>query len=611
VTGKKRLFVLMLADAIIVSLAVVFAYLLRFDFKIQEQYLGQIPYVIMCYGLIVLLANYYMGIYKRMWRYASIGELITLLKVAVISTGIFFMIYSVIKLWIVPVTIPRSIFLISLGLFVLMMGASRLAWRMWRDNYIKIQPYHQKALIIGAGNAGTLVAKEMKHNEHSSLYPVAFIDDDHRKHRLEIMGLPVLGGREDIPDIVVNHGIDVIIMALPSAKREDLRKIFDIAKETSAKVKILPNVSHLIEGKVSIQKIRDVKVEDLLGRDPIQVDLKGIMSYVTSKIVLVTGAGGSIGSELCRQISQYNPEQLIILGHGENSIYSIELELRLTHPTLELLTVIADIQDRVRIEEVYAQNRPDVVFHAAAHKHVPLMESNPAEAVKNNIFGTKNVAEAADKYGVERFVLISTDKAVNPTSVMGATKRVAELVVQTINETSTTKFTAVRFGNVLGSRGSVIPLFKQQIEQGGPVTVTHPEMVRYFMTIPEAVQLVIQAGALTKGGEVFILDMGEPVKIIDLAKDLIRLSGLIPGEDIAIQFSGTRPGEKLYEEILTQEEGASSTKHDRIFIGRPAILTSKEMAREIQQLESVLNKTPVDVKKALIEIVPTFKEQVS
>lgn len=609
--GRKRLFSLMLIDAFIVSLAIVFAYLLRFDFNIQEIYKKQIPYVISGFGLIVILSNYYLGVYKRMWRYASIGELIALIKVATFSTGLFFMMYVGIKILIYPFVIPRSIFLLTLGLLILFIGASRLGWRMWRDSYIKIQPHHRKALIVGAGNAGALVARELKHNENATFYPIAFIDDDVSKQNLEVMGLPVLGGREDIPQIVENHAIDDIIIAIPSAKREEIRTIFDITKTTSATVKILPKVADLIEGKISIQKIRNVKVEDLLGRDPVQVDLKGIMDYVTAKRVLVTGAGGSIGSELCRQVSQFNPEALILLGHGENSIYLIEMELRRSYPHLEVIPVIADVQDKDRINEVFERYQPEVIFHAAAHKHVPLMECNPSEAVKNNIFGTKNVAECADTYGAERFVLVSTDKAVNPTSVMGATKRVAELIVQTLNETSFTKFTAVRFGNVLESRGSVIPLFKQQIEHGGPVTVTHPDMIRYFMTIPEAVQLVIQAGALTKGGEVFILDMGNPVKILDLAKDLIRLSGLTPGKDIEIKFSGIRPGEKLYEEILTKEEGASSSKHDRIFVGKPTIWTSKEMEKEIKSLETVLNKSSVDIKKALRQVVPTFKDQVS
>lgn len=600
----------MLIDAALVSVAVVFAYLLRFDFHIQAQFKPQIPYVIVIFTGIVIVLNYYFGIYKRMWRYASIGELVTIIKVASISSVLFFMFYMGVKM-VYPLVIPRSIFLITLGLIILFIGGSRLIWRMWIDSYTKIQSHHSKAIIVGAGDAGTLVARDLKHNEKGSIYPIGFVDDDPTKCHLEVLGVPVLGSREEIPRIVKQYNVDMIIIAIPSAKRKDIREIFDIAKKTKVQVKILPKVSDFIEGKVSVQQIRDVKVEDLLGRDPVQVDLQGIMDYVTNKRVLVTGAGGSIGSELCRQIAQFQPEQIILLGHGENSIYLIEMELREDYPYVELVPVIADVQDRLRIEEVFANWRPEVVFHAAAHKHVPLMERNPAEAVKNNIFGTKNVAECAHQFGVQNFVLISTDKAVNPTSVMGATKRVAELIVQTINQTSPTQFAAVRFGNVLGSRGSVIPLFKKQIAKGGPVTVTHPEMVRYFMTIPEAVQLVLQTGALTRGGEVFILDMGDPVKILDLAQDLIRLSGFTPYTDMDIQFTGMRPGEKLYEEILTQEEGATSTMHQRIFIGRPTAWTSRKMEQEIKQLEAVLHQSPVDIKKALQQVVPTFKEQVS
>lgn len=607
-SGKTRLFALMSIDAVIVSLAVVFAYLLRFDFQIQKQFMSQIPYMMVTFTGLVLLLNYYFGIYKRMWRYASIGELVTIIKVATLAAVLMFLFYIGLKL-VYPVVVPRSIFLIVMGLNIVFLGGSRLLWRMSRDGYTKLQPHHERALIVGAGDAGTLVARDLKHNERISVYPIGFVDDDPSKCDLEVLGIPVLGSREDIPQIVEEHKVDMIIIAIPSAKRKDIRQIFDIAKNSKVRVKILPQVSDIIEGKVSLQQIRDVRVEDLLGRDPVQVDLQGIMDYVTNKTVLVTGAGGSIGSELCRQIAEFNPKELLLLGHGENSIYLIEMELREKFPHLELIPLIADVQDRLRMDEVFSAFRPQVVFHAAAHKHVPLMERNPAEAVKNNVLGTKHVAECADQYGTENFVLISTDKAVNPTSVMGATKRVAELIVQTINQTSATKFAAVRFGNVLGSRGSVIPLFKQQIAQGGPVTVTHPEMVRYFMTIPEAVQLVLQAGALTKGGEVFILDMGEPVKILDLALDLIRLSGFTPYEDIDIQFTGIRPGEKLYEEILTQEEGATSTMHQRIFIGRPLAWTSQEMEEELKRLEEVLHQSPLDIKKALQEIVPTFKEQ--
>ena len=393
---------------------------------------------------------------------------------------------------------------------------------------------------------------------------------------------------------------------MPSVSRTEIKHIIELCKQTKAKLKIVPILNDLIIGKVNIQQIRDVQVEDLLGRDPVHTDLQGIANYVEGKTVLVTGAGGSIGSELCRQIAKFKPKQLLLLGHGENSIYTIEMELRQNYPSLRLEPIIADVQDRDRIEQVFEIHRPQVVFHAAAHKHVPLMERNPAEAIKNNVFGTRNVAWAAHLYTAERFVLISTDKAVNPTSVMGTTKRIAEMIIHTINKGSKTKYAAVRFGNVLGSRGSVIPRFKEQIQRGGPVTVTHPEMVRFFMTIPEAVQLVIQAGAYAQGGEVFVLDMGEPVKISDLAKSLIKLSGFEPDDDIKIIYTGMRPGEKLYEELLTSEEGLTSTLHNRIFIGKSEEYELDMLRQRVRQLEAVVEE-PGKVRQALKDLVPTYQ----
>jgi FlaA1/EpsC-like NDP-sugar epimerase len=426
------------------------------------------------------------------------------------------------------------------------------------------------------------------------------------------MGLPVLGNRENIPSVVTDYQITDIVIAMPSAPRSEISAVIEKCKDTDASIKILPSVIDLASGKVSVKIMRDVSVEDLLGRDQVDVDLAEIAGYVTGKVVLVTGAGGSIGSELCRQISFFKPEQLLLLGHGENSVYEIEIELRRTYPGLSFIPVIADIQDRHRLEAVFDTYRPEVVFHAAAHKHVPLMERNPAEAIKNNILGTKNMAECADKFGASRFVMVSTDKAVNPTSVMGTTKRVAEMFVQGLNRTSKTKFVAVRFGNVLGSRGSVIPLFTKQIREGGPVTVTHPEMIRYFMTIPEAVQLIIQAGAFAKGGEIFILDMGNPVKIHDLARDLIRLSGFKPDEDIKITFTGMRPGEKLYEEILTNEEGMTATKHNRIFVGKPLDFSLDKLMLMILDLELVARSADAinrseEIKYLLHRVVPTYQ----
>jgi FlaA1/EpsC-like NDP-sugar epimerase len=424
------------------------------------------------------------------------------------------------------------------------------------------------------------------------------------------MGLPVIGGREKIPEVIDQYSIQDIVIAIPSAPRSEIAKIIDICKNTKTSTKILPSVADLINGRVSVKSIREVRVEDLLGRDSVEVNLNEIAGYVKDQVVLVTGAGGSIGSELCRQISSYAPKKLLLLGRGENSIYEIELELRKSYPQM-LEALIADIQDRSRMKEVFDLYRPSVVFHAAAHKHVPLMEQNPAEAVKNNIFGTKNVAECADEYGSSHFIMISTDKAVNPTSVMGATKRVAEIFIQGLDRISSTKFVAVRFGNVLGSRGSVIPVFQKQIQEGGPVTVTHPDMVRYFMTIPEAVQLVIQAGALAKGGEIFILDMGEPVKIVDLARNLIRLSGLLPDQDIKIEYTGIRPGEKLFEEILTNEEGISATKHDRILVGKPMNVSWDELQLKLMELQQIVAKDKAanrsgEIKKLLCDIVPAY-----
>lgn len=607
-----RILILGLLDAFIIIAAVTLAYYLRFDFRFQPQYFALLPYVIVTHIVLNLISFNLNKMYRHVWQYASIGELVSLVKAATVSEVGFYVIHITVQFEYPELIVPRSIYFLSWVLIILGVGGSRLTWRMFRDSYLKLQPHHRRTLIIGAGKAGALIAKELKHSPDSDLYPVAFIDDNCMKWNLEVMGLPVVAGRERIPEVVNKYHIQKIVIAIPSASKTEIAKIIDLCKTTKAKIKILPRVTDLINGKLSLKMIREVSVEDLLGRDPVKVDLDGIADYVTNQIVLVTGAGGSIGSELCRQILPFSPKKLLLLGHGENSIYDIEMELKKNFPDLACETIIADIQDRQRMREVFDSHRPSVVFHAAAHKHVPLMEQNPIEAVKNNIIGTKNVAECAHEYGTLRFVMISTDKAVNPTSVMGVTKRVAEMFVQGLARISQTKFVAVRFGNVLGSRGSVVPLFKRQIQEGGPVTVTHPDMVRYFMTIPEAVQLVIQAGALVKGGEIFILDMGQPVKIADLAKDLIRLSGFEPNEDIKIIYTGMRPGEKLYEEILTNEEGLSSTKHNRIFVGKPLAFPWEELQFMVRKLEQVaikkdnLNRAE-EVKELLRQIVLTYK----
>lgn len=581
---NQRFLLLVLVDAILIALSIYTSYLLRFDFRIPNKFSPTFPYVIPLYVLLILFGLYIFKIYKRVWQYASVGDLISIFKGALFGSLLFFCFHLfIIEFLNDRIVVPRSIYFIStINSFVLIAG-TRFVWRLVRDNYIKIQPHHKKALLIGAGAAGSQVAREMKH-VHSEFYPIAFIDDDLSKKGLEVMGVPVIGDRSFIPEAITLLKIDQVVITMPEAKRDYITEILDICKKMDCDVKILPRITDFIDGKYSINKIRDISVEDLLGREPVKVDLESISGYINAQVVLVTGSGGSIGSELSRQIARFEPKKLLLLGHGENSIYEIDMELRNKFPELDVVPIIADIQDFNRLHEVFKTYKPNVVFHAAAHKHVPMMEMNPIEAIKNNILGTKNVAECSHEFKVDRFVMISTDKAVNPTNVMGASKRFAELIIQNLNKVSDTKFSAVRFGNVLGSRGSVVPLFKRQILQGGPVTVTHPEMVRYFMTIPEAVQLVIQTGAISTGGEVFILDMGEPVKIDQLAKDLIRLSGLEPNKDIEIKYSGIRPGEKLYEELLTSEEGAKATKHDRIFVAKG------EDNVDIDKLVSVLNK---------------------
>lgn len=612
---QKRLLSLCAIDALIVTLALMTAYLLRFDFVIKKPYFDYLHVVITIHVVLTITLFHRSKMYRRVWQYASIGELVSLFKAASVAEIIFYVINNLIQDHFPSYIVPRSIYPITWALIILGVGGSRFYWRMFRDSYLKLplRINMRRTLIIGAGKAGAILVNELKQSPEAELYPVAFIDDDKGKWNLELMGLPVLGGREKIQEVVSQYNIQKIVVALPSAPKTEIAKILEICKNTGAMIKILPRVADLIDSRVSVNMIREVQVEDLLGREPVQVDLEGIANYVTNQVVLVTGAGGSIGSELCRQISPFKPQKLLLLGHGENSIYDIELELRKAFPDLPLKTVIADVQDRMRIKEVFTAHRPSVVFHAAAHKHVPLMERDPAEAVKNNILGTRNVAECAHESGAARFVMISTDKAVNPTSVMGVTKRVAEMIVQSLGRSSQTKFVAVRFGNVLGSRGSVIPIFKRQIQEGGPVTVTHPEMVRYFMTIPEAVQLVIQAGSFARGGEVFILDMGAPVKISELARDLIRLSGLEPDKDIEIQYTGIRPGEKLFEEILTNEEGITATKHNRIFVGKPSEICRESLEEAVGRLWSAAYagetaSRGAEIRAILKAIVPTFQQ---
>ncbi|TDL32845.1 polysaccharide biosynthesis protein [Jeotgalibacillus sp. S-D1] len=584
---KKRVAGLMMIDSLIVILSIFISYYLLLPFG------NNYSSILLPSAIGLLLSHHFFayryGLYKKVWQYSSMSELVAIMKAVSFSI----LIVAVLQLVLASSLYTRTLS-ITWMMHILLIGGSRFAWRMYRDTYIKPDPNRKRALIIGAGAAGTTVARELKQKQHSELQPVGFIDDNFTKHNLEIMNIPVLGGVKQIESIAKEYKVEHIVIAIPSLSRSEIQRIYAECAKTSAETKILPFLEDIMTGKLEVSQIREVQVEDLLGRDPVELDLETISKSLESKTILVTGAGGSIGSEICRQVSKFNPDKLILLGHGENSVYTIDMELKNIYGSkIKILPIIADVQDRDRIFSIVKEYCPSVIYHAAAHKHVPLMEFNPIEAVKNNIFGTKNIAEAAHEYGVESFVMVSTDKAVNPPNVMGATKRFAEMIVQNLAKESKTKFAAVRFGNVLGSRGSVIPLFKKQIEAGGPVTITDPEMTRYFMTIPEASRLVIQAGTLASGGEVFVLDMGEPVKIVDLAKNLIRLSGYTENE-IEIKFSGIRPGEKLFEELLNEDEIQSEKVFPKIYVGKAMPLSKYELDYVIQELLEMKRKEMVD-----------------
>lgn len=595
-TYRQRIGLLVLIDSFVVIGSIFFSrFLVNASFHVFS-------FPIVVSSLLLLLSHHLFSIhynlYKKAWQYASIGELLMIFKAVTLSIGTT----ALLQLLVLE-DIYFRLLAVTWLMHLLFIGGSRFCWRMFKDIYMNSEDNKKRALIIGAGSAGTMVARQLLNNGGTELLPVAFIDDDLRKQQLDILGVPVVGGVAHIEHAVQRYQIENIIIAIPSLSRRQLSRIFEECAKTTAKTQILPMLEDLMTGKVSVNQFRDVQVEDLLGREPVELDMQSISEKITNKVVMVTGAGGSIGSEICRQIAMFHPERLILLGHGENSIYSIEMELRDTYgdDAIEIITEIADIQDEAKMMALMSHHRPHVVYHAAAHKHVPLMERNPDEAVKNNIIGTMNVANAASKYGVHAFVMVSTDKAVNPTSVMGATKRLAEMMIQFLNETSATKFVTVRFGNVLGSRGSVIPRFKAQIERGGPITVTHPDMVRYFMTIPEASRLVIQAGALAKGGEIFVLDMGDPVKIVSLARNLIRMSGHAV-EDIGIEFTGIRPGEKLFEELLKENEIHEQQVYPKIYIGKTSDLQIEAMLEIEEMIQSFSSMDPSKLKNWLIEL---------
>ncbi|OCA88296.1 hypothetical protein A8F94_10895 [Bacillus sp. FJAT-27225] len=575
---QKRMLLLSFFDSCLIILAIYLSYfsfhksVFTFDFPV----LPLIVVSVLCYQFFALRFN----LYNKAWEYASTGEMIAILKaisLSLISTvGIQFLLGKDIN-WTPMINVWM--------LLVIFIGGSRFSWRFYRDRYIVSGQEMKKVLILGAGQAGTLLARQLLKNSDLGLLPVAFIDDDPKKYKLQIMGIPVEGTSRELFKVKEKYQVEHMVIAIPSLDTIKLNAILEECSRIKVKTQIMPKIEDVMLGMVKVNHFRNVEVEDLLGREPVQLNIDSISEYVTGKVVMVTGAGGSIGSEICRQICRFSPRKIILVGHGENSIYHIDMELRNNFRNiLEIIPVIGDVQDRERMFEIMEEFRPNVVYHAAAHKHVPLMEYNPKEAVKNNVFGTKNVADAADTFRVGTFVLISSDKAVNPTNVMGSTKRIAEMLIQQLSKKSKTKFVAVRFGNVLGSRGSVIPLFKKQIEGGGPVTVTHPDMTRYFMTIPEASRLVIQAGSLARGGEIFVLDMGEPVRIVDLAKNLIKLSGYTV-EEIGIHYTGLRPGEKMFEELLNENEIHKEPVFPKIFIGRAVLEQEEEVNYLLDRFE--------------------------
>lgn len=602
---------LMIWDTFAVFLATYLGLIARFDFRYGD--IPDIDFINTAWGflpysiILTLILFWVFHLYQSLWEYAGAPEIVNMALGCIASAVVQMLIVHVILHW----HYPRSCY-VFFGIFLLTLtAASRFFYRTFRT-FIEKRVDSAKSvnvMVIGAGDAGNSLIREMKSSTYIQKNALCVIDDDKTKIGNYIHGVKVVGGRDDILENVAKYHIDEIIIAMPSAPKSAVREILDICKQTRCELKTLPGMYQLVNGEVNVSQLRKVDVIDLLGRDQIQVDLDSIMGYVKDKVILVTGGGGSIGSELCRQIATHKPKQLIIFDIYENSAYDIQQELIKKYPELDLKVLIGSVRNTNRVNNVFEEYRPNIIYHAAAHKHVPLMEDSPNEAIKNNVFGTWKLAEAAANYGADRFVMISTDKAVNPTNIMGASKRICEMIVQSYNKKSKTEFVAVRFGNVLGSNGSVIPLFRKQIAAGGPVTVTHPNIIRYFMTIPEAVSLVLQAGAYAKGGEIFVLEMGEPVKILDLAVNLIRLSGYVPGEDIKIEFTGLRPGEKLYEEMLMEEEGLQDTANAKIHIGKPIEFDEEEFFAELEKLkiESKEEADNDEIRAWVKKLVPTYQ----
>ena len=605
----KNRIMLLIADVFLINISIILALFVRFEGAVDGQFIQYVQVYRVNFILITvvkILIFYYFRLYSSIWKYASVEELNKIVSAAIAGNALMVLIF-VLK----QESMPRSIYILAILFDMALIGGVRFSLRSIGSLYhgVSRKSKNQKrVMVVGAGDAGVMVIKEYRNHYGLNSIPVVFIDDNKSKQGLVIGGIHVAGTRKDIPRIVEKYSIDEIVIAIPSASKKDIAEIVGISKKTKAKLKILPGIYELIDGVVSINSIREVQIEDLLGREEIVTNIDEISKYIKDKVVLVTGGGGSIGSELCRQIAINKPKRLVIIDIYENTTYNIQNELIRKHKNLDLKVYIGSVRDKRTIEELITKEKPNVIFHAAAHKHVPLMEDSPKEAIKNNVFGTYNVAQAAINNDVEKFVFISTDKAVNPTNVMGASKRLCEMMIQAMDSISETDFVAVRFGNVLGSNGSVIPLFKKQIAVGGPVTVTHEEVIRYFMTIPEAVSLVIQAGAMANGGEIFILDMGKPVKILDLAEDVIRLSGFEPYTEIPIKIVGLRPGEKLFEELLMDEEGITATKHDKIFVALPSSIEFDKLKQKLDELYcTTTDKNNDDLKAHLKLLVPTYK----
>lgn len=609
-SSKVFRIVLIVLDAFAIYYSSILAMMARFNTNasgIPSVYFDAITGMAIYNIIFTVVIIYICRLYNSIWRFASIKEILYIFVATMMSTIANFLVYFGFS-----VPIFRSYFPLYFLILFSFLFIERFSYRFVRAIYRKnfFSGIKENILIVGAGDAGNLTIRELEMSNQLESRVVGLIDDDKNKHGTYIQGVKVLGDRNKIPDFVKKYNVDEIIIALPSVSKKNIKEIVNICQSTNCKIKILPGIYQLVTGEVEVAKLRNIQIEDLLGREPVNANSKEIGTYVAEKTILVTGAGGSIGSELSRQIAANYPRRLVLLDIYENTLYDIERELLKDYPNMDLITLVGSVRNRSRLTHIFNEYKPDLIFHAAAHKHVPLMEDSPNEAIKNNVFGTMELCRAADYFGAEKLVLISTDKAVNPTNVMGASKRICEMLIQYYNERSNTNFVAVRFGNVLGSNGSVIPYFKKQIAEGGPVTVTHPDIIRYFMTIPEAVSLVLKAGASADGGEIFVLDMGEPVKILDLAKNMIALSGHEVGSDIEIVFTGLRPGEKLYEELLMDEEGLQSTDNELIHIGKPIKFDTKKFEAGLRKLYRVAYGEKDGIRKIIKEIVPTFKGKV-